>query len=126
MICSKTQLTKKTPDNRVINIFPITKLENLVDCNGNNIKERIDDVNHIFLPFTNTRAETRLLVPDSYRRKGLWITYIHKCGQVITEYYTEEATNDASWSKQVNWTLYMDTKLIRKYVNKVLSWHKED
>lgn len=103
------------------NIFPITTLENIMSNSGTNLKDILNQVNHIYLPFKNrTRRDTRLQVPNELRRRGLWITYISCKGNIVTEWYNAQPTDNESWVKNENWTRLYNTEDIQTIVVKEL------
>lgn len=96
------------------NIFPITTLENVMSNNGTNLKDILNQVNHIYLPFKNrTRRDTRLQVPNELRRRGLWVTYISCKGNIVTEWYNAQPTDNNNWVKNENWTRLYSTEDIQ-------------
>lgn len=56
-----------------------------------------------FLSYNGSREQTRLQVPMSIRKTGLWITYVLYDKTVVTEWYAGEAIDDASWKNPNNW-----------------------
>lgn len=103
------------------NIFPITTLENIMSNSGTNLKDILNQVNHIYLPFKNrTRRDTRLQVPNELRRRGLWVTYISCKGNIVTEWYNTQPTDNESWVKNENWTRLYNTEDIQTIVVKEL------
>lgn len=107
------------------NIYPITTLESIIAGDGTPLTKILNSYNHIFVPFkNNARRDTRLQIPHSFRRKGLWITYITCNGDPVTEWYGADATNDAAWGDGKNWVPYINDEFIKKAVHKALSWYK--
>lgn len=107
--------------NEYRNIFPITTLENVVSNNGTNLKDILNQVNHIYLPFKNrTRRDTRLQVPNELRRRGLWVTYISCKGNIVTEWYNAQPTDNNSWVKNENWTRLYSIEDIQTIVTREL------
>ena len=70
---------------------------------GNNLDEILSGFNMYFLSYNGSREQTRLQVPMSIRKTGLWITYVLYDKTVITEWYSEEAIDDDSWKNLSNW-----------------------
>lgn len=70
---------------------------------GNNLDEILSGFNMYFLSYNGSREQTRLQVPMSIRKMGLWITYVLYDKTVITEWYSEEAIDDDSWKNLSNW-----------------------
>lgn len=108
------------------NIFPITTLDAIKDQQSNmSLQQLLEMVNHLFLPFVgNTKKATRLQVPLSFRKKGLWITYVSRQNTVITEYYNSTDYSDAAWSSEDNWMNYLDTDSISVAIHNLLNWYK--
>lgn len=124
-----SQLVEKDCNSREYrNIFPITTLDNIMSNNGVNLKDILNQVNHIYLPFKNrTRRDTRLQVPNELRRRGLWVTYISCKGNIVTEWYNAQPTDNDSWVKNENWTRFyngiennIDVKEIKETIIKEL------
>lgn len=117
-----SQLVEKDCNNSEYrNIFPITTLENIMSNSGTNLKDILNQVNHIYLPFKNrTRRDTRLQVPNELRRRGLWVTYISCKGNIVTEWYNAQPTDNESWIKNENWTRLYNTEDIQTIVVKEL------
>lgn len=70
---------------------------------GNNLDEILSGFNMYFLSYNGNREQTRLQVPMSIRKTGLWITYVLYDKTVISEWYSEEAIDDDSWKDLSNW-----------------------
>lgn len=56
-----------------------------------------------FLSYNGSSEQTRLQVPMSIRKTGLWITYVLYDKTVVTEWYAGEAIDDDSWKNLSNW-----------------------
>lgn len=108
------------------NMYPKTILEAVIDpSTGQTLDTIINTGNHIYLPFVgNSRARTRLQVPEDKRRKGLWITYESCKGKVTTEWYNSDDYSDDAWVLNENWNLYLQKDLIKEVVDKILTWYK--
>ena len=70
---------------------------------GNNLTEILSGFNMYFLSYNGSREQTRLQVPMSIRKTGLWITYVLYDKTVVTEWYAGEAIDDNSWKNLSNW-----------------------
>lgn len=57
----------------------------------------------LFLSYNGSRSQTRLQVPSSLRREGLWITYVLYDKTVVTEWYSAEAIDDTTFGDSANW-----------------------
>lgn len=108
------------------NIYPITSIGNVIDPEtGKPLTDILNQENHLYLPFkNNTKKDTRLQVPFSMRRKGLWISYVTCRGNVVTEWYNSDATDNNSWGDGVNWIPYLSKDAVASMVKNVLSWYK--
>lgn len=102
------QLIKKNnQEGRYNDIYPVTFTNAVLDRETNELlNEILTRFNFIYLPYTGNAANTRLLVPMKYRRKGLWIAYVRTDNTLVVEYYTATAVNDDSWSSNTNWAAY--------------------
>ena len=105
-------------------IYPITTLDAIKDIDTNkNIKDIFKSYNHIYLPSKNNKKDTRLQVPHSMRRRGLFITYECKNGHLITEYYNSDSVTDYNFGDCKNWVHYLNNDLTREIINERLSWY---
>ena len=59
--------------------------------------------NMLFLSYVGSKSLTRAQVPLSFRREGLWVTYVMYDKTVVTEWYAGEAIDDDSWGNGSNW-----------------------
>lgn len=102
------------------NILPITDLSSVIDEDGNTLDTIIQGVNHLFLSYTdNSKARTRLQVPDKLRRKGLWISYNYRGTTVVTEYYDNTDITDKCWKLNENWVIVKSTSLDEKFLQEL-------
>lgn len=101
------QLIKKnSQEGRYEDIFPKTFLDAVIDKeSGTTLTDILSSFNMYFLSYTGSRETTRLEVPMSLRKQGLWITYVLYDGNTITEWYGINAVDDASWQDGNNWRL---------------------
>lgn len=108
------------------NMFPITVLSAIKnEYTGETLDVQLESYNHIYLPFIeNSKAATRKQIPERYRRKGLWITYISCQNNVVTEYYNNDDLSDTAWGNCDNWVPYIDKRMIEAIVKHLLSWYK--
>ena len=99
------QLIKKnSQEGRYEDIFPKTFIDAVEDReSGNNLTEILSGFNMYFLSYNGSREQTRLQVPTSIRKTGLWITYVLYDKTVVTEWYAGEAIDDNSWKNLSNW-----------------------
>lgn len=121
------QLIKKNcREGTYENMYPLTVIQAIKDQdNDRPLTAYLEDINHIYLPFIeHSRTLTRQQVPDNMRRRGLWITYISYQDNVITEWYESDDLSDEAWGNSSNWRQYLDTKVVRKEVEKIMSWYK--
>lgn len=101
------QLIKKnSQEGRYEDIFPKTFLDAVIDKeSGTTLTDILSSFNMYFLSYTGSRETTRLEVPMSLRKQGLWITYVLYDGNTITEWYGINAVDDTSWQNGENWRL---------------------
>lgn len=99
------QLIKKnSQQGRYENIFPKTFLDAVIDKgSGVTLTDILSSFNMYFLSYNGSRESTRLQVPTSIRKQGLWITYVMYDGATIIEYYDTNLIDDTSWSNGNNW-----------------------
>ncbi len=100
------------------NIYPKTYTESVLDKESGEI---LDDIlqkfNFMYLPYTGSSQNTRLLVPKKLRRRGLWIAYIRYDNTLVVEYYTATAINDESWKLDENWAPYNIAEIDARILN---------
>lgn len=117
---SMQQLIKKNPlGSGVKNIYPKTWIEGIRDKLTN---ERLDDIlssyNMLYLPYAGSMQDTRILVPEFLRRKGLWITYVKFDNNIVTEWYNSDKLDDVNWRDDSNWNLSLElSTVLEEYFN---------
>lgn len=122
-----SQLIKKNcTTGEYSNLYPVTIIDNVIDpITGKTLRDSLEQCNHLYLSFKdNSKAVTRNQVPLELRRKGLWITYNSCAGKIITEYYKSDDFSNREWGKNENWVPYLNSDIIRTYVEEALSWYK--
>lgn len=100
------QLIKKnSQEGRYEDIFPKTFIDAVLDKeSGVTLTDILAMFNMLFLSYYNdSRSQTRLQVPSSLRRKGLWVTYVLYDKTVVTEWYSAEAIDDTTFGDSANW-----------------------
>ena len=99
------QLIKKnSQEGRYEDIFPKTFTNAVKDKeSGKSLIDILSSFNMYFLSYNGSREQTRLQVPMSIRKTGLWITYVLYDKTVVTEWYAGEAIDDISWKSSDNW-----------------------
>lgn len=99
------QLIKKnSQEGRYEDIFPKTFIDAVKDKeSGKSLIDILSSFNMYFLSYNGSREQTRLQVPLSLRKTGLWITYVLYDKTVVTEWYAGEAIDDNSWKNLSNW-----------------------
>lgn len=122
-----SQLIKKNcTTGEYSNLYPVTIIDSVIDpITGKTLRDSLEQCNHLYLPFKdNSKAVTRNQVPLELRRKGLWITYNSCAGKIVTEYYKSDDFSNREWGKNENWVPYLNSDVIRTYVEEALSWYK--
>lgn len=111
------QLIKKnSQQGRYEDIFPKTFLDAVIDKeSGTTLTDILSSFNMYFLSYTGSRETTRLEVPMSLRKQGLWITYVLYNKTVVTEWYVGEAIDDSSWGNGSNWKTGLVTNVWMNY-----------
>lgn len=99
------QLTKKnSQEGRYEDIFPKTFIDAVLDKeSGVTLTDILAMFNMLFLSYNGSRSQTRLQVPSSLRREGLWVTYVLYDKTVVTEWYSAEAIDDTTFGDSANW-----------------------
>lgn len=99
-------------------VYPIGYTQGISDGNtGESLDNIIKNINHIFINYDKNITTTRLKVPISKRRKGLWISYIKDDKQVNEQYVGANADNitDENWSNNDNWNPVPDLAYITEH-----------
>lgn len=119
------QIQKKNNENVWQDAYPVTTLEAVKDLISNkNLKDILKTYNHIYLPLkNNSKRETRLQVPVTMRRRGLWITYMCRNNHLVTEYYNGDSARNDSFGDGKNWIHYIDNEKTREIVNEKFGWY---
>ena len=115
----KEQLYKKY-NGEYSKIFPLNYIQNIIDNeSGNTLISIIQAFNNIYIPYQNNSQDTRNIIPEYLRRKGLWITY-NNGEEYITEYYKGDA-NDIQkyWSEDYNWEIIPNLKYVQDNASKL-------
>lgn len=115
----KEQLYKKY-NGEYSKIFPLNYIQNLIDSeSGDTLVSILQSFNNIYIPYQGNSQDTRNLIPESLRRKGLWITYNNE-EEYITEYYKGDA-NDIQeyWTEDYNWEIIPNLKYVQDNANKL-------
>ena len=99
------QLIKKnSQEGRYEDIFPKTFIDAVLDKeSGVTLTDILAMFNMLFLSYNGSRSQTRLQVPSSLRREGLWVTYVLYDKTVVTEWYNSDDIDDTSWGSDSNW-----------------------
>ena len=99
------QLIKKnSQEGRYEDIFPKTFVDAVLDReSGVTLTDILAMFNMLFLSYNGSRSQTRLQVPSSLRREGLWVTYVLYDKTVVTEWYSAEAIDDTAFGDSANW-----------------------
>lgn len=99
------QLIKKnSQEGRYEDIFPKTFIDAVLDKeSGVTLTDILAMFNMLFLSYNGSRSQTRLQVPSSLRREGLWVTYVLYDKTVVTEWYGAEAIDDTTFGDSANW-----------------------
>ena len=99
------QLIKKNSQGgRYEDIFPKTFIDAVLDKeSGVTLTDILAMFNMLFLSYNGSRSQTRLQVPSSLRREGLWVTYVLCDKTVVTEWYSAEAIDDTTFGDSANW-----------------------
>lgn len=99
------QLIKKnSQEGRYEDIFPKTFIDAVLDKeSGVTLTDILAMFNMLFLSYNGSRSQTRLQVPSSLRREGLWVTYVLYDKTVVTEWYSAGAIDDTTFGDSANW-----------------------
>ena len=111
------QLIKKnSQEGRYESIFPKTFTDAVIDReNGAKLTDILAMFNMLFLSYVGSKSLTRLEVPISLRKTGIWITYVLYDKTVVTEWYAGEAIDDTSFSNDSNWREGLTSDIWKNY-----------
>lgn len=117
------QLIKKdNQEGRYNNIFPKSYTEAIQSREtGEFLDVTLQKTNFLFLSYNGSEEDTRLQVPSSMRRKGLWISYVTFEGSIISNFYNGEGIGDAQWKDGNNW-ISSGIGGIQEIVNDIKDW----
>lgn len=97
------QLVKKESNGKYSKVMPFTWIEAVKDkITGKSLTSILRDFNMYYVSYSNSKESTRLLIPQSIRKKGLYITYVEG-NNVYTEYYLSDNISDEYWQNTTNW-----------------------
>lgn len=97
------QLVKRVPQG-VTNVSPITSIRAVKSAEtGYTLDDILTGFNMLFLSYNVNAELTRLQVPLSFRREGLWVTYVTYDRTVVTEWYNSNDIDDDTWKSDANW-----------------------
>lgn len=113
------KLYKKTPSGYE-EIYPLTYIQSIMDSeSGKALTSILGSFNNVYVPYQDSVENTRNMVPESMRRKGLWITYDNGT-KYITEYYKGTVDDiEEHWSNSVNWQVVPDLELVQTEASKL-------
>ena len=113
------QLYKKQ-NGQYIKVYPLNYIENILDSeSGKTLASILSNFNNISLPYQDNAQDTRALVPQVLRRKGLWITY-NNGEEYITEYYKGTAEDiQEYWSEDYNWEQVPNLEFVQNESSKI-------
>lgn len=93
-------------------IYPLTYIQGVIDSvSGKELDEILTRINHIYVPYQDNLANTRLAVPHFFKNFGTYLSY-KEGAKLKTEYYKGTDTSDAEWVKDENWELVPDLAYI--------------
>lgn len=113
------QLYKKQ-NGQYIKVYPLNYIENILDSeSGKTLASILSNFNNISLPYQDNARDTRALVPQVLRRKGLWITY-NNGEDYVTEYYKGTASDiQEHWTDDYNWEVVPSLKYVQENAGKL-------
>lgn len=116
------QLIKKARETgNYQNIYPIAYIDGIIDKESN---EKLSDIliryNHILVPWQGSVTATRNRVTLLMRRQGLWITYLNKDSEIVTEVYKGSAKDIiTNWADDINWEIIPDIEYVQNNASKI-------
>lgn len=95
-------------------LFPFIRIEDIKDEEGKRVLSLINKFNHIYLGTFSNKNDARLIVPNLFRRYGIWISYNYN-GDFYTEKYIGpniNIENDNIWTNDNNWEIVPDVNYV--------------
>lgn len=103
-------------------VYPLAHIQGIFDADsGEKLEDILKSFNHIYLPFQESIRNTRISLPISCRRKGIFITYRVEEG-LVTEFYIgndKDLDNDAIFSADANWEIVPNLEYIHNSSSKI-------
>ena len=100
------QLIKRDSQRGYRNVFPKTYLDAVKDReSGKSLEEILQGLNMHFLSYVGDKGETRVQLPKSLRRRGIWITYVLWDDTIVVEFYNGDSIEDNEFRKDSNWMI---------------------
>ena len=99
------QLIKKSNEvGRYDNVFPKTFIDAIKDREtGVSLRDILSSFNMYFLTYMGSPEDTRLQLPKSLRRMGVWITYVTWDNTVHIEWYSSDDISDETFRSSLYW-----------------------
>lgn len=118
-----SQLVKRnTVAGGYTRIYPLAYIQGVADgLTGKALSSILQSFNHIYLNYEGSAVDTRISLPNDYRRQGIWITY-NTGNSIVTEIYKGSANdlnNDALFSDDINWEIVPDIKYVQSNASKI-------
>ena len=95
-------------------LFPFIRIEDIKDEEDKRLLSLINKFNHIYLGTFSNKNDARLIVPNLFRRYGIWISYNYN-GDFYTEKYIGPNINiedDNIWTNDNNWEIIPDVNYV--------------
>lgn len=99
------QLIKKSNEvGRYDNVFPKTFIDAIKDREtGVSLEDILSSFNMYFLTYMGSSEDTRLQLPKSLRRMGVWITYVTWDNIIHIEWYSSNDISDETFRSSLYW-----------------------
>lgn len=98
------QLKNKGLSGLLENFTPKSWSEDVIDKEtGTSIDHLLRSMNMLFLIYDGNPETTRLQVPKSLRREGLWVTYVKWDHTIVTEWYNGSDIDDVTFRSSLSW-----------------------
>lgn len=101
-------------------VYNLNYIKNIIDSESSkSLTTILGSFNNIYVPYQDTVENTRNLIPESMRRKGLWITY-NNGTKYITEYYKGNLEDiQEHWTDSLNWQIIPDLEFVQSEASKL-------
>lgn len=104
-----------------IPIYPLTNMNSILDDdNSVSLADILNKYNHIYLTYNTSKEITRNIIPNAFRRYGLFISYEFE-NKLYTEYFKGSNVDSQTdkWSKSEYWEYVPDLQFVQDAASRI-------